>query len=155
MKRTLPLLLALSFVGQALGHAWADVAGYTPITRQSRLLMAYVPWTAESFFKKLGVEIEQTDAALLAADHGTNLAYPVEPLRCGRADDPPNILFVVIDSWRFDALDETITPNVQRLADRSLVFRDHQSGGSATRTGTSSASSRRLQYGARVRSSVR
>jgi membrane-anchored protein YejM (alkaline phosphatase superfamily) len=128
-------LLVSAFVAQGLIHAWADVAGYTPITRQRRVLLAYLPLTAEQFFAKLGLDIERADAALLARDRGSNLSYPLRPLTCDAPSEQFNLLFVVIDSWRRDALTETVTPNVARLAERSLRFGDHLSGGSATRSG--------------------
>jgi membrane-anchored protein YejM (alkaline phosphatase superfamily) len=128
-------VLATAFLAQSGIHAWADVAGYTPVTRQSRVLLAYIPITAEKLFKKLGLDIERADAALLARDHGSNLSYPLRPLVCNTPAERPNLLFIVIDGWRFDALDEDVTPNVSRFAERSLRFTDHLSSGSATRTG--------------------
>jgi membrane-anchored protein YejM (alkaline phosphatase superfamily) len=127
--------LAAAFLAQGGIHAWADVAGYTPVTRQSRVLLAYIPFTAEKLFKQIGLDIERADAALLARDHGSNLSYPLRPLVCQTPVERPNLLFVVIDGWRFDALTEAITPNVSRFAERSLRFTDHLSSGSATRTG--------------------
>jgi membrane-anchored protein YejM (alkaline phosphatase superfamily) len=126
--------LAAAFLAQSGIHAWADVAGYTPVTRQSRVLLGYIPITAEKFFKKLGLDIERADAALLARDHGSNLSYPLRPVVCERPVDRPNLLFIIIDGWRFDALTEAATPNVSRFAERSLRFTDHLSSGSATRT---------------------
>ncbi|MBW2278030.1 MAG: sulfatase-like hydrolase/transferase [Deltaproteobacteria bacterium] len=133
--RALATVLVASFLLQGLVHAWADVAGYTPVTRQGRTLLGYVPVTAEQLFKKLGVEIDRADAALLARDRGSTLAYPLHPLSCEDTNAPPNLLWVVIDGWRFDALNAATTPHVAALAERSLRFDDHLSGGSATRTG--------------------
>ena len=49
------LLLVLAFVAQLGIHAWADVAGYTPVTRQSRVLLAYIPVTAEIALQEAGL----------------------------------------------------------------------------------------------------
>ncbi len=128
-------LLVTAFVAQTAIHAWADVAGYTPVTRQGRVLLGYVPVTAEKLLGKLGFVSRRADAPLRARDTATSLNYPLRPLDCAGFPSRPNILFVVIDGWRWDALDPAVTPNIARLAQRSLRFTDHWSGGSATRTG--------------------
>jgi membrane-anchored protein YejM (alkaline phosphatase superfamily) len=130
------LVLVGCFASQAVLHAWADVAGFIPVTRQSRLMLFYIPITAEGTFEKLGVEVERADRALLASHGGTNLKYPRRQLECSGTDEPlPNILFIVIDGWRQDAFNERVTPNIARHAPAMLRFRDHLAGGSATRTG--------------------
>lgn len=128
-------VLVGAYLGQAVIHAWADVAGYTPVTRQGRLLLAYFPFTDDSLFRTLGVERMSEAAALSHGDAGSALNYPLHALRCEARPDPPNLLFVVIDSWRADAFSTAVTPQVAALAERSLRFTDHLSGGSATRTG--------------------
>jgi len=128
-------LLVATFLAQSMIHAWADVVGYTPVTRQTRVLLGYLPTTAESFMRKMGVDVERADAVIRTRDPGSSLNYPLEPLRCEPPASPPNVLFVVIDGWRFDALTEAATPNIERLARRGLQFTDHLAGGSGTRTG--------------------
>jgi membrane-anchored protein YejM (alkaline phosphatase superfamily) len=127
--------LASAFLAQAGLHAWADLAGYTPVTRQQRLLPGYLPATTENLFRKLGFEVHRAGVELGAADRGSGLSYPRRPLQCDPAPERPHLLFVVIDAWRFDALTPEVTPHLARLAASSLQFEDHLSGGSATRTG--------------------
>ena len=73
----------------------------------------------------------------IAAFHGraSGLRYPTEPLACTRAADPMNVLIVLIEEWRFDALDPTTTPNVWRLAQGGQRFHAHFSAGSSSRYG--------------------
>jgi membrane-anchored protein YejM (alkaline phosphatase superfamily) len=132
--RTLALALLAVFLAQAGLHAWADVRGYIPITRQTRTLLAYVPLTAEKLFKRFGVNATRSHDALRRADRGTNLNYPRSPLRCEPRNELPNVLLVIIDGWRADALTEQITPHAASIAASSLRFEDHIAGGSATRT---------------------
>ncbi len=47
----------------------------------------------------------------------------------------PNILMLVIDSWRRDMLREDVTPNIVRIAGECRRFDDHLSGGNGTRFG--------------------
>jgi uncharacterized protein len=52
------------------------------------------------------------------------------------ADAPPwNILWIVLDSWRADAMTADLTPGVWALGHDATVFRSHTSGGDATRVG--------------------
>ena len=46
-----------------------------------------------------------------------------------------NVLWIVLDSWRADAMTPALTPVAEALARRSSVFLDHTSGGDATRYG--------------------
>ena len=42
---------------------------------------------------------------------------------------------IVVDAWRADAFTSEITPNINSFAEKSWNFRDHYSGGNATRSG--------------------
>lgn len=63
------------------------------------------------------------------------LQYPLEPLQCEAPKKPPNIVFIVIDTWRFDALTAKVTPHVRQFADQSIWFQNHRSGGNGTQPG--------------------
>ncbi len=60
-----------------------------------------------------------------------------EPPPVRFAPDAPrwNVLWIVLDSWRADAMTPELTPVVSALARRGWVFRAHTSGGDATRYG--------------------
>lgn len=66
---------------------------------------------------------------------GARLAYPRETPRISPARERPNILFIVVDSWRRDMLRPDVTPNLARFGDSALCFEDHLSGGNGTRFG--------------------
>jgi len=63
------------------------------------------------------------------------LLYPLHPLVYKPIKKPTNILFVLIDSWRFNTLNATHTPNIYRFAEQSWQFQKHFSGGNATQPG--------------------
>ncbi|NOX76855.1 MAG: sulfatase-like hydrolase/transferase, partial [Gammaproteobacteria bacterium] len=50
-------------------------------------------------------------------------------------DQPLNILYIVVDSWRFDTLTAQAAPNIFRFGQHSLVFDNHYSTANSTRTG--------------------
>ncbi len=123
------------FLAENVMYAWADANNYTPITKQIRFLPAYQPLTAKSWFVEHGFVDPDARPARLRIDDDSTLDYPKHPLRCEPPGSPLNILYVVIDSWRFDAMTEAVTPNIFRFAEDSLVFENHYSGANSTRTG--------------------
>jgi membrane-anchored protein YejM (alkaline phosphatase superfamily) len=63
------------------------------------------------------------------------LNYPLASLKKSPIEKPLNIVLLVIDSWRFDALSEKYSPNLWKLSQKGLVFKNHLSSGNCTRTG--------------------
>ena len=63
------------------------------------------------------------------------LQYPLKPLVCKAKKPLPNIVFIIIDTMRYDALNQAITPNLAKFAQKSWQFRQHWSGGNCTKTG--------------------
>lgn len=47
----------------------------------------------------------------------------------------PNIVLLLLESWRFDAMNERVAPNMYRFAQRSSVFTNHFSSGNSTPSG--------------------
>lgn len=128
-------LLFTVFLAENVMYAWADANSYTPITRQIRFLPAYQPLTAKSWFIEHGWVDPDARPALARIDKSSALDYPKEQLQCEHPARHLNILYIVIDSWRFDTMTEGVTPNIYRFAQQSLVFEDHYSGANSTRTG--------------------
>jgi uncharacterized protein len=131
----LTTLLAIVILTHYLLYVWADAAAYTPITKQARLLPLYQPVTARKFLRKCGMRVDDQQSPIIGGEENSDLQYPLHPLACNTQGILPNIVVIIIDSWRFDALNKKTTPNVAQLADQSAVFTDHYSGGNATRTG--------------------
>lgn len=63
------------------------------------------------------------------------LHYPLQPLRYDNPPLPYNILLIVIDTWRFDAMNQTVTPNIYQFAQSAWQYQNHWSGGNATQSG--------------------
>lgn len=118
-------------------HAWADANHYTQITKQVRYLPAYKPLTAKKLLVKLGLASKETDQNTLKAGSGSALNYPLETIRCSgsQSGGAMNLLLIVIDSWRFDAMSPQITPNIWQVSQNGLKFDNHYSSGNGTRFG--------------------
>ena len=132
--RVAAALFGSLIVSYQMTHAWADATGFTPVTRDASLLPLAYPLRARSVMRDLGFEMRR-DSWLLHTNGG-NLSYPLTPLNCEPTRPVRNIVIIVIDSWRFDAMDESVTPNIARFAAGAARFTQHFSGGNATRAGT-------------------
>ncbi len=61
--------------------------------------------------------------------------YPEHELVFARHIPKVNVLMIVIDTWRADMLNATVTPNIAQFASQSIRFTNHYSGGNFTRPG--------------------
>lgn len=124
----------LVIVSGQLIYAWSNAVGYTPVTAQLR----YIPWaqplTVRRLLRRYGFKVTDTQLVKLNPDQPGALAYPKAQLQCS-ADDPLNIIILLIDSMRFDMLTPEIMPNSWALSRKSLNFVNHYSSGNATRFG--------------------
>jgi membrane-anchored protein YejM (alkaline phosphatase superfamily) len=138
-------LLTLTFIFENVTFAWADIHGYTPIMAQELYLPFYYPLTARSFvsrnkgfFKAIGFlrsdSIGDEPMAGISG-YGSGIKYPLSEINCDQRKDPMNVLLIIVESWRFDMLDESTTPNMHGFSSRSWNFMNHYSGGVATRPG--------------------
>lgn len=127
-------LIFLSFIGQNFWFALANASGNHEITRQARLYPAYLPTRADKELLELGL-VEEKDLSNRMGKAAGIADYPKSPLACEAPPQQPNIFVVVVDSWRFDAMSEKITPNIHALTSEAMVFNRHYSGGNNTRTG--------------------
>jgi membrane-anchored protein YejM (alkaline phosphatase superfamily) len=136
ITRAVAAVIAVALVSFHSVHIWADAVGYEPFLEQTQVLPMRYAATAKRMLRAQGVNLRelQIPAANDGPDSG-GLSYPLQPLTCRAPEKPPNIVVIVIDSWRFDALDADVTPNIAAFARRSVRFMDHYSGGNATRIG--------------------
>lgn len=64
------------------------------------------------------------------------LNYPsVTQLHCSPPKRPMNLVVILIDTWRFNLLNQQYMPNLSQFAKQSWVFTQHSSGGNATGPG--------------------
>lgn len=130
----LAAVFTLIFVSQNLGYAYFDASGHSPVMRASRLLPVYEPLTAKGFLDEHGFDVVEGTRTVTASSN-QSMDYPLMPLGTSESGERPNILFVTIESWRFDVISDKITPNIQQFANRNLEFTHHFSGGNSSRTG--------------------
>ncbi|MBX3703231.1 MAG: DUF3413 domain-containing protein [Steroidobacteraceae bacterium] len=127
-----------SWIASQALHIWADATGYSAITRFTPTIPLHYPQTAKRQLAKLGlVDPERVrQASLLRRSAGVEeggLRYPLAPLECERPGARPNVLWIVVDGLRPDALGTPLTPAFDGLRAQSQYFEDHWSPGNSSR----------------------
>jgi uncharacterized protein len=136
VARALTLALLGAVVTFHAVHIWADTRAHEPLLEQIDVLPLAYAATAKRSLRALGFDVRsQPSPKLSRGEDRGGLVYPLYPLTCQPPRTPPNIIVIIIDSWRFDALNAQVTPNLDRFARRAVRFMDHHSGGNGTRMG--------------------
>lgn len=87
-----------------------------------------------TFAGKLGFAAADRIHAMPVPD-ASRLHYPLAEVAYRQVDNPPNIVWLVAESLRWDQLDEELMPNTWQFAERSQHFLNHYSSGNGTREG--------------------
>ncbi|GAA6133422.1 DUF3413 domain-containing protein [Oceaniserpentilla sp. 4NH20-0058] len=127
------LLADIAFI--SLSHIKAFNESYTPITSISNHVPFYFPVQSRSEEMK-----KNTPNTKLIVSN--NIEYPKNALQCTSMDNKPNIIVVVLESWRADTMNRLVSPNTYELSKNAISFSDHHSNGSVTTRGIFS-----LMYG--------
>jgi uncharacterized protein len=119
----------LALIVQFVGALALNQQAYT-IPLYYEVLAKFLPGNRlpalESLYRSDFVEINHAN---------TKLRYPLRPLIYHPTQKPLNIIFIVIDTWRFDMLNAINTPNIYHFAQASWQFQQHFSGGNGTQPG--------------------
>ncbi|OCL95554.1 MULTISPECIES: DUF3413 domain-containing protein [Arcobacteraceae] len=131
------VILILSFLVSSVMHIYASAYSYSPITSFRKYLPLYYPITSNSLMRKLGLfdanEYERIKE--LKRSFNNDVKYPIRTLDKNDNIDSPNIVFIVIDSWRYDTFNQKITPNLFEYSKNGIVLNKHMSSGNSTRAG--------------------
>ncbi|MBL8392880.1 MAG: DUF3413 domain-containing protein, partial [Candidatus Accumulibacter sp.] len=121
-------------LGERLAYGYSAATNYQPILFASERYPWYVPTTFRKLAARLGVEMGKETAEGVQLRHG-GLSYPLVPLHVEAPARPPNIVWMVAESLRFDLLDPAIMPNLWRFSNQALRLEQHYSGGNGTQMG--------------------
>jgi membrane-anchored protein YejM (alkaline phosphatase superfamily) len=137
IKKTLAFFLICLLYSHIM-FAWADVNFYRPILQYKNVYPAFFPLTAEGFMTKLGLvdeELIKKNKKISQNQTQNSVQYPLKTITSIPVENKKDILFINIDSWRFDCLTEEITPNINKFAAQSQLFHNHNSGSNMTTGG--------------------
>ena len=109
-------------------------------TTFTRYLPLYYPLRDPGLLARLGLidrarARERGVGAALARSEGGELNYPLSPMRCAPRMPTLNVLLVVIDGMRADAMTQEVAPRLSALAGDAMRFDRHYSGGNSSRAG--------------------
>ncbi|HEX7881060.1 MAG TPA: sulfatase-like hydrolase/transferase [Candidatus Eisenbacteria bacterium] len=129
----------LSLAGSQAVHVVAHETNDTRITSITPQLPFYFPLRSHRNALKYGSLMSGIGepSGPPATEGSRTLRYPRHEVSCvipegGRR---PNILMIVLESWRGDMLNATVSPAMSAFAARSSNFLNHLSSGNATPTG--------------------
>ena len=107
------------------------------IARAARVVPGYQRFTVRRFAKTwFGWEPGAADASFRPTSRSdSGLKYPVKPLTWGELETPPNVLWVVLESWRSDAFGPEHSPEIWEIGKKGHVFQNHVAGGNNTTFG--------------------
>lgn len=123
-------------------HVVADARYQRSVTQQVGIFPLLFPATAKDFMKKHGwldPRAARSAHLDLGQDTSKTLDWPKKPLSCSVDGKSPNILVILIDSWRYDEYGPRNTPAIHAALDESgRRYMRHFSGGNSTRAGVMS-----------------
>lgn len=130
------LLLALLSlaIGERVAYGYSAAVNYQPILFASERYPFYLPTTFRRLAARLGIAAPADGGEGVHLKQG-RLSYPLVPLHVEPPQRPPNIVWLVAESLRFDLLDRQIMPELWAFSEQSLRLEQHYSGGNATQMG--------------------
>ncbi len=138
-KLVVPLLLIVLI--EKISFGLATLNANTDIVSKFSVIPLYQPLTFNRFaYKYFGVEARKEVSTYISSEK--KIHYPLDKLSISDDAKKTNIFIFASDSVRASVIDEETTPNLDRFSKESLNFRNHISGGNATRFGIFS-----LMYG--------
>lgn len=145
--RRLPLwrsvgVLFVALLASHAIHIVADARYQRGVTQQVNIFPLLFPATAKSFMKSHGwldPRAMRAARADIVHDAPDDIDWPTSPLRCEPGASPPNVMVILVDTWRHDEFGPQITPQTLReLNGEGRRYLNHFSGGNSTRTGVMS-----------------
>ena len=133
----IPLIL---FIVNQLIHVYGDFFKKNSIIKYSPYLPYYLPLTSSKYMSKYFKKVNNQNSIFIK--NSGIFKYPLKEISFKKNSPQPNILFFILESWRYDMLTEDITPNIFKFSKKASMFNDHYSGGSVTVSGLFS-----LMYG--------
>lgn len=132
------MVLVALLLGSNLIHVWADAHYDRSVTTLTRYYPILYPATAKSFMAKQGWidhEAYRKEQMLKGSSSSGSLNYPLAALDIQPPEKKLNVLILVLDSWRYDAMTPEITPGIDAFSKTATMASQHYSGGNATRMG--------------------
>jgi membrane-anchored protein YejM (alkaline phosphatase superfamily) len=134
------LFTILAFGVSQVIHIVAYHKNDSRITSLTHSLPAYIPFTShKSAVKYAGfLPIGESERRGRSKEYQyCSLNYPLSHMKYSVPPGKklPNIVIILLESWRFDMMNEAVSPNIYALSQKSSVFLKHLSSGNQTTCG--------------------
>ena len=127
----------LGFIWANVYYAWGFVHFDTRVTTVPEKIPLARPLRMNNIFIKLGLvnrDAINANSQQIKADGSSDMMYPLEPLKC-HGGKRYNILFLFVDTLRYDMLTADVMPNTYAFSKKNITFTNHYSNGNNTRHG--------------------
>jgi uncharacterized protein len=135
----LATVCVVAFVVSQAAHIVAYEVNDTRITALTTELPYYFPMTSHRNAVKYGEHLTMISDMQLSREDDTRatLRYPLAAVSCPPATgrQHANVVLLLLESWRGDALDSVVTPRLHRFAQDATVAGRHFSSGNSTPAG--------------------
>ncbi len=132
--RWLVFIILTASMGERVAYGYSSAVNYQPILFASEHYPLYLPMSFRKLAARMGIgEAEKTSGGMQVRNSALN--YPLAPLDVDSSVRPPNIVWLVAESLRFDMLDPTIMPQLWNFSQQALRLEQHYSGGNLTQMG--------------------
>lgn len=132
-------IIILAFCVSQVMHIFAYYRNYEKITTLSPDFPIYFPIISQKHavkYASLFPVFENKNSSVMNGSNRT-LNYPLSAMRYDRPAGKalPNIVVILLESWRIDMMNEKVTPNIHKLSLKSSVFLDDFCSGNSTVAG--------------------
>jgi uncharacterized protein len=127
------VLLGLS-AAERFAYGVSSLRAYEPVLSVSGVVPFYARLRMRSLGHMLGIEQVHDGSVRMSAGSGA-VNYPLSPLVRSPDAKDLNVVWLVAESLRADAMHPEIMPETVAFAERGQWFRNHYSGGNGTRMG--------------------
>ncbi len=133
-RNSLSLLLVFAFLSQGI-HIYGSATMKSSVVETTDVLPYYFPLRANRLLEKLGIVDVNQLSQIRFQSNGTNVAYPLQPLKAVKPARQLNVVILCIDSWSPRTLTRECTPNICAFADSAEQYPHHISSSNGTRGG--------------------
>ncbi|MHA2716559.1 DUF3413 domain-containing protein [Vibrio owensii] len=119
-------------------HAYKNALYDDEVSQFSNNWPLYYPLTARKFIYRhhlVDETIASQNRVELKNIESSSLNYPLAPVNVEPKAKQPNVLFILVDAWRYSDATQEIMPNVSKFSEKTVNFSQHMSGGNSTQAG--------------------
>ncbi len=134
LNKKVLLSLFIVMLIEKFSFGFASLYSKTEILTPFKTIPLYQPLTFNKFAAKhFGIKTKKESKNHISTS--SNLDYPKKQIRLKQNPNKVNIFVIASDSVRYDFINDKISPNIQNFKANSIDFKNHHSGGNATRFG--------------------